>query len=73
MVMARTPRSSEGEVLLQGFQHNLRDYRNDRGAALELVSQGEHPRNAALDVAELASYATVASLILNLDQAITKE
>ncbi len=73
MVTARTPRSREGEILLEGFQHYLRDYRDDRKAALELVSQGEHPRNPALDIAELASYTTVASLILNLDQAITKE
>ena len=73
VVTARTPQSSEGGILLEGFQHYLRDYRNDRGAALKLVSQGEHPRNPALDVAELASYATVASLILNLDRAITKE
>ncbi len=73
VVTARTPQSSEGGILLEGFQHYLRDYRDDRGAALKLVSQGEHPRNLALDVAELASYATVASLILNLDRAITKE
>ena len=73
VVTARTPKSSEGGILLEGFQHYLRDYQSDRGAALKLVSQGEYPRNLALDVAELASYATVASLILNLDQAITKE
>ncbi len=73
MVTARTPRSREGEILMEGFQHHLRGYRDDRKAALELVSQGEHPRNPTLDIAELASYTTVASLIFNLDQAITKE
>ena len=73
MLTARTPGSREAEILVEGFQHYLRDYRNDRAAALELVTQGEHPRNPALDVAELASYTTVASLILNLDRAITKE
>ena len=37
------------------------------------LSQGESPRDEELDVSELAAYATVASLILNLDETITKE
>ena len=37
------------------------------------MSQGERPRNPELDLAELASYTTVASLILNLDETISKE
>ena len=40
---------------------------------MELVSQGEHARDETLDVSELASYAMVANLILNLDGTITKE
>ena len=48
MLTARTPGSREAEILVEGFQHYLRDYRNDRAAALELVTQGEHPRNPAL-------------------------
>jgi len=42
-------------------------------SALDLVKQGESPRNEVLDLAELASYTTVASLILNLDETVTKE
>jgi hypothetical protein len=34
---------------------------------------GEHSRDPKLDVRELASYASVASLILNLDKTITKD
>ncbi len=73
LLTARAPRPQEAKILLEGYQHYLRGYREDRQAALELVSQGELPRNPALDVAELASYTMVASLILNLDEAVTKE
>ena len=34
---------------------------------------GESPRDARLDVAELAAYTTAASVILNLDEVITKQ
>ena len=37
------------------------------------LSQGESPRDEKLDASELAAYTTVASLILNLDETITKE
>jgi hypothetical protein len=37
------------------------------------VSSGEYPRDESLNVDELAAYATVTGLILNLDETITKE
>jgi hypothetical protein len=37
------------------------------------VSVGESRRDQNLDVVELAAYATVANLILNLDETVTKE
>ena len=39
----------------------------------KLVSAGESPVNDKLNVSELAAYSTVASLILNLDETVTKE
>ena len=60
-------------ILLESYRHHLANYEEDRKAALHLVSQGERPRNPELDLAELASYTTVASLILNLDETISKE
>ena len=68
----RTPPDAEA-ILVDGFQGHLERYRADRGAALELISQGESPRDETLDVAELASYTLVANLILNFDGTITKE
>ena len=45
----------------------------DPDAARKLVSYGEYPRNEKLNVSELAAYTTVASLILNLDELLTKQ
>ncbi len=73
LATAREPEPEEEKVLIDGFYHHLDRYRSDRMAALKLVSEGEYPRNQALDVAELASYTILASLILNLDETLTKE
>ena len=73
LATAREPTAEETQVLVDGFYHNLDRYQTHRTAALKLVSQGEYPRNQALEVAELASYTTLASLILNLDETITKQ
>jgi hypothetical protein len=35
--------------------------------------QGDSARDSALDVSELAAYTGVASLLLNLDEAVTKQ
>jgi hypothetical protein len=73
LVLARPPRPAELRVLRAGLDAHLVRYRADRPAALKLVSSGEAPRDGRLDVADLAAYTAVASMILNLDEAITKE
>ena len=70
---ARWPTAKEKETLLNGFLRNRARYRSDGEAALKLVSVGESKRNEELDVAELAAYTLVASLILNLDETVTRE
>ena len=73
LATAREPGDRRTEILVDGFHHHLDNFESDRKAALALVTQGEHPRSQELNIAELASYTTVASLILNLDETITKE
>ena len=73
LVTAHRPRPEASEILLNSYHHYLDKFQTDRASALLLVSEGEHVRDQALDIAELASCTTVASLILNLDEAITKE
>jgi hypothetical protein len=73
LATARQPRPVELAILRTGLEYHLAQYRKDRKAALKLVSTGETPRNVKLDVTELAAYTAMASLILNLDETITKE
>ena len=46
---------------------------HDPDAAQKLLAVGEAPRNEKLDPAELAAWTMVASMILNLDETVTKE
>jgi hypothetical protein len=73
LATARRPHPAELTILVNGFEHHLAQYRKDRAAARKLVSAGDAPLNEKLDVSELAAYTAVASLILNLDETITKE
>ena len=73
LATAHRPPPAAEAILLDGFRRHLSRYRADRAAALDLVSQGEYPRDETLDVPELASYTMVANLILNFDGTITKE
>ena len=67
------PRAEVEEILTESFQDYFDRYRADRAAALELVNVGDSPRDETLDIAELASYTMVASMIMNLDRTITKD
>jgi hypothetical protein len=73
LATARQPQRPEQQVLTDSFRFQLDRYQTDAGAALKLLGQGEHPRDETLDARELAAYTGVASLILNLDETVTKE
>jgi hypothetical protein len=72
LATARQPRPEETAVLLGVFQAQRITFERDRQKAIELLSVGESPRIARLDPAEAAAWTVVASLILNLDEAISK-
>jgi len=73
LATARTPTTQEIKVLRTLLDGRLDAYRQDRAGAMKLLAVGESPRNPRLDVAELAAYTTVASVIFNLDETITKQ
>ena len=73
LATARKPADGEREILLRSFHRYSDRYQTSPGDAAEYLSTGEHPRDETLEPAELAAYAAVASLILNLDETITKE
>ncbi len=72
LATARKPGTREIAVLRQIFDRQHAAYRQDHEAATRLLSVGESPRNEKLDIAELAAWTTVASVILNLDETVTK-
>jgi hypothetical protein len=70
---ARRPRPAEAAILLDAFRQNEDRFTSKPDAALKYVSAGESPRDAGVDVIELAAYTSVTSLILNLHETVMKE
>ena len=54
------------------YKGRLETYRKDRQSAMKLLRIGESPRDKQLDVAELAAWTTVTSVIFNLDETLSK-
>ena len=73
LVTARWPGPSEQTALFQALQRFREDFKSRPQEALDYLSAGASVRNESLNPQELASYSGLASVILNLDEAITKE
>ena len=73
LVTSRLPLATELDILLQTLEQHRAHFQADRDAATKLLSVGEAPRENSLDVVEHSAYTMLASLLLNLDEAITKE
>jgi hypothetical protein len=73
VLLSRYPSPEETRTLRDSLNYH-RDYFATRpDASAKLLAQGESKADAALNPGELAAYATVASLMLNLDEAVTKQ
>lgn len=72
LATARRPAGEECTILMNTFTKQLESFRAKPDAALDLLSVGEAKRDETLDAAELAAYTTIASMILNLDETVTK-
>jgi hypothetical protein len=66
-----SPRMSA--ALLDSFHHSLDRFQTNTELARKFISVGESPVDGKWNVSELAAYSTVASLILNMDETVTKE
>jgi hypothetical protein len=73
LTVARPPRPEEIRILGDVLGRARERFRRDGKAAAGLLAVGQSPRDVGLDAAELAAWASVASMILNLDETITKE
>jgi hypothetical protein len=69
----RKPREREMEILRSSFNYYRDMFQSDDAAAVKYLSHGEAARDEKLDARDLAAYAAVASMILNLDVVVTKE
>jgi hypothetical protein len=73
LVTGRMPTSREQQFLEAGYAYHHKHYVTNPEAARRLVATGEHERDRSLNVSELAAYAALANMLLNLDEVITKE
>ena len=73
LVTARKPDAQELRILRDIARKELADYRGDRSKSLQLIKNGESPVDPKLNPGELAAWTTIASVILNLDESVTKE
>jgi hypothetical protein len=72
LASGRSPTPTELATLVKSLEKYRARYRESPHAAEELVSHGESPRNKSLDVAELAAHTAIASVLLNLDETVSK-
>lgn len=72
LATARKPKPDERKILDSLLERRLSVYRKDPEAAKSFISVGASKSDARLDPVELAAYANLASLILNLDETLTR-
>jgi hypothetical protein len=72
LATARIPSAKEMSVLRRVLEKQLAKYQGDERAALALLAVGESGRDERLPAMELAAWTIVASVILNLDETVTK-
>ena len=72
LATAHAPAPEELKVLRETFDRRLAAFNKSPDTAKKLLAIGESPRDPKLNEPELAAYTTVASMLLNLDEVITK-
>jgi hypothetical protein len=72
LAVARPPVVGEMKVLLSVLNRYRGAFRENQEAAMKLLRVGESNRDEKLDARELAAWTAVSSVILNLDETITK-
>jgi hypothetical protein len=72
LATSRSPRPRELAILSAQYARQHQRFEANRSAADQLLAIGESDPTAGLDTVELAAWTTVASIILNLDEAISR-
>lgn len=72
-VLGRQPQERDRALLRQAFDKQLAIYQANPKAAAEVISIGSAPKNEKLNPTEHAAFTAVCLLLLNLDEALTRE
>jgi hypothetical protein len=73
LATGRAPDAQERAILLEQAQEAIANYSQHPDEAKELLAVGDSKSDPRLNPKELAAWTTVAGVILNLDETITKE
>ena len=72
LATARQPESGELATLLDVYEHGLAKFAAETEKGHDLLSAGDSPRDETLPADEHAAWTVVASMILNLDEVMTR-
>ncbi|MED6300504.1 MAG: DUF1553 domain-containing protein, partial [Verrucomicrobiota bacterium] len=72
LVTARVPGQSELALLRSAYTENLQHFGADKPAAHKLLQVGDSPYNTNLNISKLAAMTSVARLLFNLNETVTK-
>lgn len=73
VVASRKPTPQERSILTDALSDYRDEYKSDIEAAKKLIATGTTPVPKDLDPVELAVFATLANVLLNLDEVVTNE
>jgi hypothetical protein len=71
--LSRSPKPEEIKVLTELLDKHRADFAKDKEAAKKLLSVGDWPPPKDIDPVELAAWTSVARVILNLNETITRQ
>jgi hypothetical protein len=70
--VSRDARPEEWKLLGELMEKHRKEFASDKGAAEKLIGIGQAPRAAKLDPVELAAWTSLARVILNLHETVTR-
>jgi hypothetical protein len=70
--LGRAPREMESQMLVELLEAHQQQFSEDKRAAEELLGTGQFPVPAEMDRAALAAWTSVARVILNLHESVTR-
>ena len=73
LVTGRTPSDRERQVLADSLRYHADYFASNGQHVASYLGQGEVPGDKSISQRDLAAYTSVASLMINLDEAVTKE